>query len=417
MMRASPSLLMGRGVSALIARASLGGALGIMCGACSSAPSPSPSMERIGHSSAASSGLTRSLWILNQGGTPALEEFFKCVLGAGSNWNTLANTYADGESLTFGAQVMRNDDPCGLDYQCAVDKGNFDIQTSDVLLVVIPDSGYGGQNGRQTITNPHSALGMSINVSYVRTSPDPMYQTIYGGHEVFEAQTDGVSGDCCDGETSSGGPFNWCAQCGPFNGGYGACGQYAPGGSVGGLGIDTIQCSNGTFKYQHVSPANHEFDGTCPAITPGSPGPATWDCASSDYQGMQYWTCANGDLNECDANGQPKKTSCNGHGCESLPSGMNDVCKATPDGGTQDGGATEAGSKEAGAASDGSGGPEAGDSSLLDGSGGPPPISASAPGGNGGCSAARSVRGGSDGFVAIFGVLLVLSRRRRRGGL
>lgn len=54
------------------------------------------------------------------------------------------------------------------------------------------------------------------------------YQTIYGGHEVFEAQTDGVSGDCCDGETSSGGPFPWCASCGPYNGGTGACGKYEP---------------------------------------------------------------------------------------------------------------------------------------------------------------------------------------------
>ena len=54
------------------------------------------------------------------------------------------------------------------------------------------------------------------------------YQTIYGGHEVFEAQTDGVSGDFCDGETSSGGPFPWCASCGPYNGGTGACGKYAP---------------------------------------------------------------------------------------------------------------------------------------------------------------------------------------------
>jgi MYXO-CTERM domain-containing protein len=301
----------------------------------------------------ASSGLTRKLWILNQQGATYLSDFFQCVLG-GTNWNDLANTYSAGETIVFGGMVQRNDAPCtgGVGstgfYQCAANAGNFDVAQYDVLLVVIPDSGYGGQNGTATLTNPKSGASATVNVAFVRTSPDPIYQTIYGGHEVFEAQTDGVSADCCDGETASGGPMNWCSQCGPYDNGQGACGKYAGGGAIGTLGIDTIACPNATYHYQRVSPASHEFDGTCDAIaakvTPNNPCANVSAANSGVYCGTSNQNgFAGGSPNtlyDCQ-NGWVGSTKTCANGCFIAPSGQADGCNAAaaPDAGA----ATDAG--------------------------------------------------------------------------
>jgi hypothetical protein len=303
----------------------------------------------------ASSGLTRSLWILNQGGVAYLADFFQCVLG-GTNWNDLANTYAAGESLVFGGMVQRNDDPCTSSvgsngfYQCAVDAGKFNVTQYDVVLVVVPESGCGGQNGTATVTNPVSGASVVINVAYVRTGTGGACQTVYAGHEVFEAQTDGVSADCCDGETASGGPFNWCSQCGPYDNGMGPCGQYAPGGVVGNEGWDTIACPNGTYHYQRVSPANHEFDGTCDAVTPkGGPSnpcagvpPADNGvyCGTSTQNGFAGGSP--GVLYDCQ-NGFVASTQTCPSGCYLAPPGKPDGCnQAASDGGAPDGGAPDA---------------------------------------------------------------------------
>jgi len=289
----------------------------------------------------ASSGLTRKLWILNQQGATYLSDFFQCVLG-GTNWNDLANTYSAGETIVFGGMVQRDDAPCtgGVGstafYQCAVNAGSFDVAQYDVLLVVIPDSGYGGQNGAATVTNPKSGASVSINVAFVRTSPDPIYQTIYGGHEVFEAQTDGVSADCCDGETSTGGPMNGCSQCGPYENGQGACGQYAGGGAIGTLGIATIACPNATYHYQRVSPASHEFDGTCdaitPTVTPNNPCANVSAAQSGVYCGKSNQNgFAGGSPNtlyDCE-NGWVASTKTCANGCFIAPSGQADGCNAS----------------------------------------------------------------------------------------
>jgi hypothetical protein len=401
----------------------------------------------------ASSGLTRKLWILNQSGDPHLADFFTCVLGT-TNWNDLANTYSAGETLVLGGQVQRNDDPCTANvgspafYQCAVDAGKFDVTAWDVVLVVYPDSGYGGQNGTATVTNPVSGASVTVNSAHVTTSPDPIYQTIYGGHEVFEAQTDGVSADCCDGETASGGPMNWCSQCGPFDNGHGACGQYAPGGAIGTLGIDTIACPTATFHYQRVSPADHEFDGTCTAIAPvaGAADPcgnvAAADngtyCGSSTQSG--FGSGKPGVLYDCENGFVASTTKCP-YGCFIAAAGMADGCNAAPvadagaeggphDGGTAhgEGGAHDGGgggsSSGGGASSSGAGGsggqdasgggavplPEGGtgatgDASLDDSQGG-------GGGSSGGCSVAR----GSDGSGWLLGLLAAaVARRARRG--
>ena len=296
----------------------------------------------------ASSGLTRKLWILNQSGDPAVADFFTCVLGT-TNWNDLANTYAAGETLVLGAQVQRNDNPCtgdvgGTDfYQCAANAGHFNLTQYDVLLVIYPNGGYGGQNGAVTLENPVGGASVTINVAHVTTSPDPIYQTIYGGHEVFEAQTDGASADCCDGETATGGPMNWCAQCGDFGGGAGACGKYATGGTIATLGIDTIACPNATYHYQRVSPASHEFDGTCTAITPltgasdpcggVSPGSSGVYCGSSTENG--FGAGKPGTLYTCKSGFAVSTMACP-YGCFIAAAGVNDGCNGAP---VADGGA------------------------------------------------------------------------------
>jgi hypothetical protein len=217
--------------------------------------------------------LTRKLYVLNQSGDPRVADFFSCILGDSSNFNALTNTYPRGKSLDWGGQVQRNDNPCASAvgsqsfFECAVEAGQFDVRTSDVVLVIYPNGeGYGGENGTADVTNPLDGSKVTIQSAYVASSPNWIYQTVYGMHEVFEAATDGVSADCCNGETSTGGPFPWCPGCGAWDGGKGACGRYATGGSVGSLSIATIECPSGTFYYQQVSDQSHEFDGTCRAL-------------------------------------------------------------------------------------------------------------------------------------------------------
>jgi len=369
----------------------------------------------------ASSGLSKKLWILNQQGAAYVGDFFDCVL-SGTNWNDLANTYAAGETLSLGKQVQRNDAPCtgGVGttgfYQCAVNAGNFDVSDYDVLLVIIPDpNGYGGQNGTATVTNPVNGKSVLLNVGHVATSPDPKYQTIYGGHEVFEAQTDGVSGDCCDGETASGGPFPWCAQCGDYAGGTGVCGKYAPGGTVGTLGIDTIVCPHGTYQYQRVSPASNEFDGTCAAIAPkasaGNPCGNVGAANNGTYCGKSrqsgFLGGAPDTLYDCQ-NGWVASTKICAFGCFTAPAGQDDGCNAAP----ADGGAGEV---ARGGASDASAEADAG--SERDAGAGVDPGMGNPPGGAS-TSSGCAVGGGSVGFAwlvaGVYAVAVFRQRRRRR---
>jgi len=397
----------------------------------------------------ASSGLTRKLWVLNQQGVTYLSDFFQCVLG-GTNWNDVANTYSAGESLVWGGMVQRNDNPCtgGVGstafYQCAVNAGNFDVTEYDVVLVIFPASGCGGQNGSATVTNPVSGASVLVNVAYEHTGTGGGCQTVYGGHEVFEAQTDGVSADCCDGETSTGGPFNWCSQCGPYDNGTGACGQYAPGGTIGNEGWDTIACPNATYNYQRVSPATHEFDGTCdvitPSVTPNNPCAKVSAANSGVYCGKSNQNGFAGGssttLYDCE-NGWVASTKTCPNGCFIAPTGQADGCNASaPDAGAAtDGGAPphDASAPHPDAAS-GSGTDASSGAQDDAGSGGPsgpgnPGNQGEAEGGangataggasgeSGGCSAgAGESPAASAWLVAAAAVLASRRRRRARAG-
>jgi hypothetical protein len=301
----------------------------------------------------ASASTVSRLWILNQAGDPALADFFRCVLDD-ADWNDLATAYPGAAALTLGAQVIAQPDksghyPCTANvgsqayYQCAVDTGKFDVAPNDVLLVVRPDGSIGGlDNANSTdptktmvVQNRSTHAQVTLNAAHVgnatSVAASEQLMFVYAAHEVFEAQTDGISADCCDGETASGGPVPYCPACGPFqngDGSYALCGQYsAPGGS---WGIATLVCPSGrSYRYQQVSPpgapryGSPEFNGTCNSLTLK---PGAWSCGDSAWNGHQYWTCSGGALHECDASGHPLYRSCGGLGCHANPSGVDDQC-------------------------------------------------------------------------------------------
>lgn len=299
----------------------------------SPSPSPTPPPGDMGSPSKVS-----KLWILNQGGAD-LTDLFDCLLRY-TNWNDRATAYAGALPMVLGAQkLISSHYPCPQTsaqagsqsyYQCAVDAGHFDVADGDVLLVVRPDTGTGGlDNSNSTdpthgmqVTNPNTHATVTVSAAHVGQTGI----TVYAVHEVFEAQTDLISADCCNGESAPGGGglLPWCPDCGPASG---VCDQYAENGTY---GITTITCpSSATYRIQTVSPpgahqyGSPEFNGTCQSFDQKA---GAWSCDFSAYQGRQYWTCWGGVLNKCDSSGHPIEQSCNGKGCRSNSPGTDDAC-------------------------------------------------------------------------------------------
>lgn len=306
-----------------------GAAAAASLSACAPAPSPQRSTEQ----SLATQG---HLWILNRTGNPSLADFYTCLLGE-TNWNQLAAAYTNPLLVTLGKEAWVSGSGCnpggpddGGAFQCAVNAGGFDVKPYDLVLIIRDDNAAGGQNdsgGGVSVRNPFNGAVVPIDTAEVGTgarygSWDYLY--VYSSHEVFEAQTDGISADCCDGETAWGGNFPWCADCGPPAG---ACGAH-----MGDLGIGHLSCPSGrTYPYQTVSPpgghsyGSPEFNGTCQSVhVTGNHGP--WSCSNSDNHGHQYWTCADGALHRCDGSGKPEEVSCGGAGCRANSAGSDDQC-------------------------------------------------------------------------------------------
>jgi hypothetical protein len=213
------------------------------------------------------------LWILNQGGDP-LQPFFDCVLEH-SQWNAFATKFPSARPMHLGAEIVVDDHyPCVAPdhpigsqyfYQCAADQlfnqGHW-IRPYDVLLVVVPDGSIGGADNDYS-SNPTNILStrtgskndskmsildpnhnsVPIVGAHVGNAQD--YLFVYAGHEAYEAQTDGSSVDCCDGQTKG----NLCNACAW------ACGDIGP-------SFTTIDCGGRTFEYERVSWPSHEFGGT-----------------------------------------------------------------------------------------------------------------------------------------------------------
>ncbi len=79
------------------------------------------------------------------------------------------------------------------------------------MLIIRNDGAAGGMNyssGAFSVRNPVNGITVPINTGEVGNGSkygNRGYLYVYSSHEVFEARTDGVSGDCCDGETAYGG--------------------------------------------------------------------------------------------------------------------------------------------------------------------------------------------------------------------
>lgn len=319
--------------------------LGILGGACGCSPVPGADAsdetaelqpkanEAVANVTPVTNG---HLWILNRTGNRGLTDYFNCLF-SNTSWNQLASAYYYPLLLTLGKEVFVSGSACnpsGADdqaaFQCAVDAGRFDVKPYDLVLIIRNDGRAGGHNdsaGGVSVRNPVSGATVRIDTAEVGNGTaygtwDYLY--LYASHEVFEAQTDGVSADCCDGETAWGGSFPWCSECGPPSG---ACGVHQRD-----LGIAHVTCPSGvTYPYQTVSPpggyyyGSPEFNGTCQTVRMVS----AWNCANSAYHGNQYWTCGNGNLNKCDANGRPMQIFCGRAGCKVNPVGTDDQCYGT----------------------------------------------------------------------------------------
>lgn len=314
--------------------------------ACSSGETPPGESGFAQQRPASSTGVRAAkLWILNRSGNPSLNDFFGCLLGQ-TTWNQLATAFAYPESLSFGKETFVSGSTCNPSgptdqaaFQCAVNAGSFNVSPYDVVLIIRNDGGAGGQNnssGAISVRNPVSGATVPINTGEIGngTSYNTWdYLYVYASHEVFEAQTDGVSGDCCDGETAYGGKFNWCSACGGPTGG---CGQHQSD-----LGIVHLTCPSGhTYPYQMVSPpgayqyGSPEFNGTCNQVAllggPCSRVASAYNgiyCGSSMQNGfaggspLTLYNCQNGSV---------AGTSSCAYGCYVAPSGQADGCDADP---------------------------------------------------------------------------------------
>src|SRR5262249_40393476 len=147
----------------------------------------------------------------------------------------------------------------------------FPIGDLDVFLIVYDGAGVGGRNDWDiTLKDPN---GTPVHVHggwLVDGSPDTgrlnncANQTVYGMHEVFEAQSHWSAADCCDAELPnlavdggvSCGLIGWCssctAACVKWNRTSCSYGGYTGDGSY---GISTMTCPNGKkYAYQLISP-------------------------------------------------------------------------------------------------------------------------------------------------------------------
>ena len=318
-----------------------------LAGGCSTSPPSDAARSDSATAQGVSTVVNGKLWVLNRSGNPSLADYFTCLLNE-STWNQLATQYPYPESLTFGSEAFVSGATCNPGgpedqgaFQCAVNAGHFNVSPFDVVLVIRDDTSAGGQNnstGAISVRNPVNGANVRINSAEIGNgtrfgTEDYLY--VYAGHEVFESQTDGVSGDCCDGETAYGGSFNWCSACGGPSGG---CGQHQ-----GDLGITHIACPSGhTYPYQKMSPpgayayGSPEFNGTCESFTvkagtgpcahvPGS-GNGVY-CGSSTQDGFSGGSPT--ETYDCQ-NGQVASTTACPFGCFIAPAGKADGCAADP---------------------------------------------------------------------------------------
>jgi hypothetical protein len=172
------------------------------------------------------------LWILDETGncTAALNAFFQYVL-ANTNFNTWTRQFSGGVALSWGGIVTGNagcvaarDAFCtGFTHtlvkqqlQCAENYARWPLRSEDAILVVQANTTTNqwacNDSVAQSVTVPGGGGTYPIKGAFITGQPGPYWrsgkgsiehcgwQTGVGLHEIYEAATNGYSGDGCLGE-------------------------------------------------------------------------------------------------------------------------------------------------------------------------------------------------------------------------
>ncbi|MHB1843402.1 MAG: MYXO-CTERM sorting domain-containing protein [Deltaproteobacteria bacterium] len=269
------------------------------------------------------------LWLGYNPGTTACASrtttFFNCILGQ-TNFNQLATGFPNGESLTVGgsANVSCND----ADFQCVVNQGHFNPAPYDIVMQFTGSGWTGGWNGTTTISV--GGRSVFINTALMTSGNSCEGQTCGGAHEAFEAATDGISCDCCNGQVHS----SSCPACDS------SCGRDNGNGGDPPWGCYQVTCGGQSYYMELVSKsqaAETDISG-CVQLTVASAGPSdpcatTWAgynglyCGSSTENGFSGGDPS--DLYDCQSQKTAQKTACP-YGCTVEPAGTNDQCNAAP---------------------------------------------------------------------------------------
>ena len=140
---------------------------------------------------------------------PKVARFFGCAI-AHSDYNALIQAYSGGTPLVVGGTAVLSGSCTPKDAQCVATLAGFALSDGDVLVEFVAGQtlGSAGFNGLASIAV--SGRAVAIKFAWVEASADCDKQTCTGSHEVFEAATDGVSADCCEGQVPPA-----CAKCDP----------------------------------------------------------------------------------------------------------------------------------------------------------------------------------------------------------
>jgi len=393
----------------------------------------------------------------------ATTDFFNCIL-PDTNFNALALQYQYGEGLSLAGTATISGYCAPADFQCVVGATGFTPTAYDVVMHFYGTGWGGGTNGTQTVSvNGASVL---INTAWVQSGNNCGGQTCTGAHEAFEAATDGVSCDCCNGQYGHAS----CPQC------QASCAQYDGNNGNPPWGCYPFTCPNGnTYSMELIGAASNEFsaagctmltlNSSCGALhaacTPGS-GTACCNGLSCEYfsqsgQPPYSTACCLGLGSTCSMNTDCcGGSNCVGGTCACVPAGQwcinaDECCSGStcdlnahscvanpppppppPDAGPVDAGAGDSGPppppRDGGSSRDAA--PPIDAAVILDGARPPPPpqdAGPGAPGSNGevaapdnnqgGCSciAAGENRGSAIGGAgALLGLGIALTARRRR---
>jgi hypothetical protein len=176
--------------------------------------------------------------------------FFQCIL-AETQFNQLVAQYPNGEPLTLQGTATLDDSCSQEDFQCIVDQTRFGMKAGDVLVHYVTGSNSGtGYNEQATVTTARGAV--LIYPAVIEAGDDCNEQTCTGSHETFEAATDGLSADCCNGL-----PPSQCPSCNAD------CATYA------GRACYQLVCDGVAYRAQYLGSSSAEFDASgCVQLNP-----------------------------------------------------------------------------------------------------------------------------------------------------